>query len=94
MISVLSCHALGNGDVCHGPSAGTHEDEKPILLVLCTQYHANTVSWPDLFFHLAKLKKKGNMHETNTLRVSPLHVLATIKSALVVSYISGTIFLH
>ena len=54
MISVLSCHALGNGDVCHGPSAGTHEDEKPILLVLCTQYHANTVSWPDLFFHLAK----------------------------------------
>jgi hypothetical protein len=44
------------------------------------------------FFILLKLKKKGNMYETNTLRFSSLHVLDTIKSALFVAYISGTIF--
>jgi hypothetical protein len=32
------------------------------------------------------------MHESNTLRFSSLHVLDTIKSALFVPYISGTIF--
>jgi len=66
------------------------------LLFLYTQYPVpckHSVSWPDLFFNLAKIgQKKSNMHETNTLKFSSLHVLDTIKSALFVTYISGTIF--
>jgi hypothetical protein len=72
----------------------THEDEKstPCSDTLYPVPCEYSVSWPDLLFHLAETEKKGNMHETNALRFSPLHVLDTIKSALFVTYISGTIF--